>query len=234
MKKLILLLSLFIVITGCNKEEKLKPEQEQEQEQEQPGDDPGDDPSDDSGDDSGDDPGDDPGDNPGDDPGDNPGDDPGDDPGVEPNHVAAWRTTTQYFSRTIIWVFPESETETIKEMVETESSVDVSGEESYRLAFNEDETGFGSSVCHDGNGRYDFDFTWKLSEDNLTIKRTKPGYGGVLFEYGGFARHEVRWEIEELTADKMVLSRFPYRVEDRTYAVWLEADTCRYTFLKEK
>ncbi len=157
-----------------------------------------------------------------------------------------WRTTHQYFNLAVDEVWPYSYSETIKEELEQETSVEVSDAESYRLSFIEDGTGFGSGVRHDGVGRFDFAFTWQLSDAGppflpqspdekwLTLTEIGDGYGGIFFTYDWTAKEWVDWRIEEFTDNKLVLSYFEWReVDDLDIgAGWIERHTYRYTFEK--
>ncbi len=171
----------------------------------------------------------------------------------KPFPIGTWRTTHQYFNLT---VNDDAYPETIKEMREREESIVVPEAESYRLTFKEDGTGYGSGVHPDENERYDFHFTWELSGGSLSITATEPDAGvfydsripidmdwNALLEVGESAWSEemvamkkTAWEIEESTADNMVLSMlmdFGIRVADLFVKID-ETHTYRYTFEKVK
>ncbi len=155
-----------------------------------------------------------------------------------------WRTTHQYVSVTVNddafpWFFEE-----IKELREFETSIEVTEAESYQLSFKEDGTGSGSGVRRDGVGRYNFDFTWQLSDTGplylpqlpdekwLTLTEIGDGYGGMFFTYDRIARDRIVWRVEEFTNTKMVLSFIHLLHVDREHDGWMETHTYRYTFEK--
>ncbi len=176
----------------------------------------------------------------------------------KPFPIGSWQTTHQHFVRIVNNAYPELET--IKEMRETETSNAIAEADSYRLTFNEDGTGSGSGVLPDGTGRYDFDFTWELSDGELTITGTQSGNEDVHVFYFGYTSpdiintnfnnvniwedmvwkesvtpmEKVYWEIEESSVDNMVLSTF-IQIETIITGFAIELDethTYRYTFKK--
>ncbi len=173
-------------------------------------------------------------------------------PEEKPFPVGTWHTTRQYFNLTVNDTYPE----TIKEMREREETVAVPEAESYRLTFEEDGTGYGSGVHPDENERYDFHFTWQLSGSKLSIAATVPESGGIFYynhssiedvilneqfeledivwRNSMVSVRNVTWEIEESTADKMVLSTFINSRMEATESYFSidETKTYRYTFEK--
>ena len=170
----------------------------------------------------------------------------------KPFPVGEWRTNYEYFSLAVADdVYPEF----LKEMREKEESGAVTETKSYRLTFNENGTGSGSGLYPDGSGRYNFSFTWQLSDDRNAITVTKSGNAGVLYfteiawdltnpgKYatGEFdleekmdAWSEIYWKIEESSSDNMELTTF-FRKVTSFMDVYIQLDethTYRYTFEK--
>lgn len=157
-----------------------------------------------------------------------------------PTLIGSWQTVRQSYSVTT--TLPD-EYEELKQEIEKEIDIDVSESESYRLTLNNDGTGYGSAVRHDGAGRYEFDFTWEefvregSEEDMFWIEETVSGYGGVFLTHDGTALERVTWKVEELSADKMTLSYFVGALvdgmdENGHMFGWSETHTYRYTFEK--
>ncbi|MDR2894410.1 MAG: hypothetical protein LBU97_02980, partial [Alistipes sp.] len=169
-----------------------------------------------------------------------------------PFPIGVWRTTHQAFRLTVEEAIPES----LKEMREHESSVDVSEAESYQLEFKENGTGIGSGVLPDGSGRYDFNFTWSLSDGKISIAEAEPKNEGVFYfsttVFDGFStgdapteediiwkesvfwQKSVEWKVEEDSSDSMVLSSY-FQVANSVTDVVIsltETHTYRYTFEK--
>jgi hypothetical protein len=144
----------------------------------------------------------------------------------------AWRTTHQYFSLKVD--NPENYPEDFIDNIEQEISKDVSKAESYRLSFNKDGTGRGSGVRHYGAGRYDFDFEWEKSDTEISFTEIGDGYGGIFFTYDWTALENISWEIEEYSANKMVLEMTRWAIVDGEERAWAETHTYRYTFEKVK
>jgi hypothetical protein len=159
-----------------------------------------------------------------------------------PAPIGAWRTTHQYFSRTIAGAGPYQEA--LSEILARETSVDVSEQESYRLTFRDNGTGSGSGFVPEINWRWDFNFTWKLSDNEITVRGNgswERGYDTVFVWPEGPRAEWIKWEIESSTANEMVLVMESWRdVDDfdgSTIGIpipWTEIHTYRYTFEKVK
>ncbi len=148
-------------------------------------------------------------------------------------NVTVWRSTHHYINVTL----KEPASDERKQEREKEISVDVTEEESYMLAFREDGTGYGSGAKPDGTGRFDFDFTWELTDDTIRIT----GNSNVFYPENNLEPfNEFGWKVEELYDDKMVLLEdgwsfhFDGRTPDGNHTFWTERHTYRYTFEKVK
>jgi hypothetical protein len=172
-------------------------------------------------------------------------------PEEKPFPIGSWRTTHQYFDLTVERALPED----IKTKRERETSVDVAEAESCRLTFYEDGSGYGSGILPDGTEPYDFRFTWRLSDDMLTITKPKSepesmiyinviyesdviwsetyDVEDIIWEERTIAVREIHWVIEESSADAMVLSTvFQNRMGSTAIFGVDETHTYRYTFEK--
>lgn len=148
--------------------------------------------------------------------------------------ISSWHTMQQDFSLTVDEVIPYEFTEKIKNERECDASVAVSEAESYRMTLKRDGTGYGSGIRRDNNGRYDFRFTWQITDGWLNIKESESG-NGVFFTYDWVALEFVDWKIEESTADKMVLVfSLSSNVQALDGSSWRESYTYRYTFVKDR
>ncbi len=146
--------------------------------------------------------------------------------------LGSWRTTHQEFTLEVTGAVPSSKLEEIKNDREQHTSISVSNAESYRLSFKGGGKGSGSGVRHDGNGRFDFGFTWEISDGFLSYVETKSGYGGVFIYHNGVALESMSWEIEMITPRKMVLKAVGGANLDAVDAFWTEIYTYRYVFEK--
>ncbi len=178
---------------------------------------------------------------------------PKEEPKPEPFPIGTWHTTHQFFNLTVADAHPGF----VKEKLEQETSVEIPEAKSYRLMFNEDGTGIGSGSLPNASGWYDFEFTWLLSEDELTITKAESESDGVFYlnrlVFNGLvfidtgevedivwkeqsdAIAKVDWMVEESSADKMVLSwsmSTQTRITD-IWVEWRETLTYRYTFKKQ-
>jgi hypothetical protein len=138
-----------------------------------------------------------------------------------PFPIGEWCTTHQYFSRM----------DDEREILSEEHSEDVSEALSYRLSFGEDGSGSGSAPRKNEDGRFNFLFTWIITDEFMSVTELEPGgYGGVFFTYDGVARGDVVWQIEESTDRGMVLSILESHMVDRGDGPYSETHTYRYTF----
>ena len=168
----------------------------------------------------------------------------------QPPKESYWRTTHEYFCQTLedSHLYPEK----LVEAINVERSVEVSEEESYQLTFREDGTGSGSGVRLDGEGRFNFKFTWELSEDKpqgwttpaspdatwISMTEIGDGYGGIFLTSALSALENAVWEVEEYTDDRMVLSSQHLLLVDGSGEfldrAWEQTLVYRYTFEKVK
>ncbi len=167
----------------------------------------------------------------------------------KPFPIGTWQTNHEYFDLTV----DRAEPAYLKERLEKEVSGAVSDTEAYRLTFNEDGTGSGSGAYPDGTGWYDFDFTWKLSEQGLSL--TKSGDVNVFFyRYDSWRNvdpldiisgdfvlkkevdsfDKITWTVEESSVSGMVLSFYfkTYNHISEGILDLKEIHTYRYTFEK--
>lgn len=143
----------------------------------------------------------------------------------EPFPVGSWHTTHQYFSREV----DEDAPDDIEEKWNLEVYGAVVDAESYKLSFYEDGSGSGSAFDRENEWRFDFLFTWKLSDEWLSISEVDTGVGyGVFLTHLGATLERVNWEVESSSADRMVLSW-----HEILMAEWQETHTHRYTFEKD-
>lgn len=150
--------------------------------------------------------------------------------------IGDWRATNQYFSATVEADNPQL-LEKVKEH-ERETSEDVSEEKAYKLSFEEKGLGSGSGMMPDGTGRYTFNLRWMMEDGALGITGKFYVYK-MNWETGelvlGADEDKIMWEIEEWSADRMVLMcRFVFSAGDTKNGHWIETHTYRYTFEREK
>jgi hypothetical protein len=172
----------------------------------------------------------------------------------KPFPIGVWRTSHEYFNLTVA---DGAHPEFLKAKREKEASGAVTEADSYRLTFNEDGTGSGSGIRYDAAGRYDFNFTWRLTDGYLTVTMTESEYGCVLYSdrivweklspgaiISGESEiekcmdglKEVLWMVEKSSTDDMVLAT-SYRATTTFTDVYIELDethSFRYTFEKVK
>jgi hypothetical protein len=143
-----------------------------------------------------------------------------------------WYISHKYFNKAI------DGPEEIKEKQELETSDKFTEAEAERWTFKKDGTGLGAGVSLDSKKKYDFRFTWRLSDMSLVMENIKFGNGDASLTHDWTSFESVFWTIEEFTVGKatgkMVLSQEIMCLVDGEYFPWQEIHTYRYTFLKVK
>jgi hypothetical protein len=161
-------------------------------------------------------------------------------PEEEPTLIGTWRTTNQYYS---LEISPKFIIEALKEYgmaEEMEVSLDVSEVERFEVTFREDGTGYGSGFRYEKEGRHNFQFMWKISEDQLSMYNGSISLGNEYIDHFYWPSLHSRWEIEEFSADKMVWvysyeGHFDnFDAKEGEPPGWTEDYTFRYTFEKVK
>ncbi len=154
-----------------------------------------------------------------------------------PKEIGSWRSVHQHYSLTL----DPPVSEALKEAKEKEIFTDVAAAESYKLAFYEDGTGLGSGVRPDGDGRYDFHFTWKVVKGRLFMslnEKLNDNSYYIFWAHGMSYPKNVSWAIEEYDADKMVLSAEQLADVDGqlngALMPWSETHIIRLTFERVK
>lgn len=154
----------------------------------------------------------------------------------KPFPIGTWRTTNQYFN---LDISPKEYIEELKELgwaKEKEISLDVSEAEMVEITFREDLTGYGSGLRFKEEGRYTFDFTWILKDDGkpAILKTSNSLTYDEYIDHFYWLEMGFPWEIEEYSANKMVLvwreHAFVDNFDGEGPPGWTEEYTCRYTF----
>ncbi len=149
----------------------------------------------------------------------------------EEEFFEVWHSTQHHIKVEVPSVFPPFMKEEIKQREERESIVTVSEDENYRMNLREDGSGSGSGFTWRTQERFNIYFTWQLTDSALAV--TGAGYLLVHDNYN--FRREIVWNIEERTADTMVLSTEQSAIVDGIDgSAWTEECTLRYTFERVK